>query len=289
MTPPKLSGYAPRADVLQEVVPRLNVGFGENLQLSLLHSLDGASGHVLAIYPPLGANYWLNDVARSRAKSKGHWINILADVKPLLLQGLNDFCTNDKPFLPLVLSCVRIHSPIVVEDVNKWKLMAHPALEVVGVVSWRDLHGPRTEGGVYEHIVGDDLHLTICNEGVLDFLTHQVLVPLVGGMYCDCYVSQHRFYTRCSNFDGDGRVLLHEILEFVNDAKLDELVVLGHRQHRGFIDVLLIDFNIREGRLQRAAPIHEPSLPVDQPLLVHSAEGLFNSLIELFVHGEGLP
>ncbi len=141
-----------------------------------------------------------------------------------------------------------------VQDGDHRQLVSYPDFEVVRVVCGRDLDGAGAEFGVHV-LVGDDSHRPV-HERVRQAGTDQMAVALVVGMDRDRGVAQHRLDPSGGHHDVGLRVLQRAVPE-------------GHQLT---VDVLVVDLEVRDRRLEHRRPVDQPLGLIDQARVVEPLE-----------------
>ncbi len=110
--------------------------------------------------------------------------------------------------------------------------------------------------GIYV-LVGEDLYLPL-DERHLDPATDEVLVPLVLRVDDERYVAEHRLRTRGEDL---GVVFSVGTGAFAVDEGVADAVELA-------LHVLVVDFEVRDGRAVVRAPVGDAVAAVDQTFVV---------------------
>eukprot|EP00760_Papus_ankaliazontas_P017993 PhM_4_TR17413/c0_g1_i1/m.82358 len=140
MAPPQLTRHAPRLDVLQPVVPNLLVGLGQELEVTVADSVHRPLCHTGAVNEPLREKEGLNNVTCAGADTKTHCVAFLTAEETLLIKCLHDSAA----------AVVTVHveeftvggdAALAVHNRHKRELVASTALEIIGVMGGRHLHG----------------------------------------------------------------------------------------------------------------------------------------------------
>mmetsp|Transcript_6666 Transcript_6666/g.16814 ORF Transcript_6666/g.16814 Transcript_6666/m.16814 type:complete len:343 (-) Transcript_6666:705-1733(-) len=263
------------------------------LQLAALHGLQRVRRHAVHAHVPLRLDARLDDVAGARAHTDHHRVRLAAHVQPLLLERLAHLEARLEARLAGELEAVLVERAVVVEHVHHGQVVALAAREIVRVVRRRHLH----HAGALLHVdqlgVEHDRQLAPA-ERVHHELAVQVGVARVLRMHGHRTVGQHGLQTR----GGDLEPLVavgHRVQEVIHGAErvllglqlaVDQLP--GHLEPRGPVHLHLVHLDLRERRVQRAAPVHQAVGTVDQTLLVHLHEGLGDGARTHLVHGERL-
>ena len=123
--------------------------------------------------------------------------------------------------------------------------------KIVGVVSWSDLDGAGAKRHVDQHRVAYDGYAA-ADEGMHEELAVQVRVARVFRVHRNGSVAQHGFETRGCNYDFIVAAL-DFVREFDEDAELvGAVAVARHAPALGFVELVRVDFNVRDGTLEGA-------------------------------------
>eukprot|EP00755_Sulcionema_specki_P013657 Sspe_Gene.8945::Locus_3009_Transcript_1_1_Confidence_1.000_Length_3269::g.8945::m.8945 len=286
VAPPQLPGDAPRLDVPQPVGPDLPVGLVRNeAERLVLFCFQRPLCHLGAVAEPLWHEERLNDVLRPLAQPDAHFVGLDVNHEILLLQGLDDGLPAVEALHPEELPLHADH-PLRVHHADLGKVVALPALEVVGVVGRCDLNNPRPEVLVNQLAVKDDGDVLV-TEGALDVLPVEVLVPLVLGVDGNRGVPQDGLGTGSRNLQLLPR-LRNDVAEVVHQTHLDGLVVPWDTDTVPLGAVLVLNLEVRDGGLQGAAPVDQPRGAFDDAPLMELAERLDHRVGPRFVEGEEL-
>ena len=155
------------------------------------------------------------------------------------------------------------------EDVDHRQRVTLADFVVVEVVRRRDLDAAAAERRIAV-VVGDDRHQA-AGERQPDLLADEMLVALVGGVYRDGSVAQHRLWT--GRRDDQVAAAVRERI-----AQVPQAAGFGLRDH----------FEIGQCRVQDRVPVHETLAAIDQSILVQAHEGLEHGLGEACVHREAV-
>mmetsp|Transcript_23058 Transcript_23058/g.41371 ORF Transcript_23058/g.41371 Transcript_23058/m.41371 type:complete len:458 (-) Transcript_23058:25-1398(-) len=294
MSPPKLPTHTPITNIIQPMEPRLFMVGGNNLQLSITHYIRSAFGHTIAVDIPLGCDHGLKDVSRTGAQAQTHFVGFFANVKALFLERLLDGNTGIVSHHTFELGSVVIDRSIKREDSDEFKVVAFAAFVIVGIVGGSDLHSTGTERHVDKLCIADDGD-SASVEGMHHKLSMKVLVPGIFGMNGHGPISQHGLQTSRRHNQLLVRIF-NRIRERSQHAKLIPSLGIDRTplmsldlQKRPSLQLLVIHFNFRNGRLQRTAPIPQPLGAVQQSILMKSIECLNDRLAAHVIHGKSLP
>ena len=151
-----------------------------------------------------------------------------------------------------IFSALFVDGGIIVHDVDFFQIMPFSHLEVVGVVSRRNLHAAGSEFPVHV-LVGDHRDFPV-RQRQLQHLADQILIPFILRIDSHRRIAQHGFRTR----RGD----LHVPPLFSHNRIIDvpEKAVLIHVLHLG----------IGKRRLAPGAPVNDTAALVDPALLIQT-------------------
>src|SRR5581483_12015535 len=135
--------------------------------------------------------------------------------------------------------------------------MPFGSLEVVEVMSWRDLDGARAEFPIDQYRVPNDRNRTV-GQRKLCLLPDQPVVALVFGMDGDGGVAQHRLGPRGGDGQGGARIIRQRIEDVVHLAS----------------DVFVLDFDVGQRGEAAGAPVDEPLASINETVLVKADEDL---------------
>ena len=254
--PPQLPRDAPVANVLEPSEPRGLHERRKNLELLTPRRLARVRGHLLTVHPPLRLQHRLDHVLGTRAQAESHRVVRLAAVQPLLVQRLDDRAARGEPLHPFKrVPALVVHEPVLGEHVDKLEIVPFPRREIVRVVRRRDLNRARAEGHVHELRVRDDRYAPPV-ERMDQVLTVDAFIAIVIGVDRDRGVSEHRLRTRRRD-DDFARAVLVRVREAPDAAKLYGRVLPRDDELFRALQVDVIDFDVRDGCLELAAPVHE--------------------------------
>jgi hypothetical protein len=149
---------------------------------------------------------------------------------------------------------------VLVEDVDLLEIMTQPDLEVVGIVRRRHFHETRPELRIDE-LIRDDGDLAL-GQRQAHRLADQVLVPVVLRMNSHGGIAEHGLRPRRGH-DDVARLVAYDRIA---------LIV------QGALDVLVLDFLVRQSRGATRTPVHDVVAAIDQALLVEPDEDLAHGL-----------
>ena len=169
-----------------------------------------------------------------------------------------------------VLAGTLEHLARVADDLDLLEVMALAHLEVVRVVGRRDLDGARAEVLV-DVLVGEQRNAA-ADDWQDQRLADEVLVALVIRMDGDTRIAEHRLRARRRDLDVLARLALDLI------AQMPEMALLR----------LVLDFDVRDGRIARRAPVRDARALIDQALLVEAHKDFADGAAAALVHREAL-
>ena len=270
MSPPDLPGNTPVADIFQPVQVDLVKPLRHKLQVAVFHGLDSRLGQLLHLHEPLlfyqRFHGGVAAVVSSNVVGVGNDLHQIA----LLLQILHHHLPGLVAVQPGVLAAVLIDGGVVVHNVDLRQVVALAYLEVVGVVSRRDLHRTGPELFIY---------IRICHDGDLSShqrqdrrLAYDIFVPLVIRMYRNGRIAQHGLRTGGSDL---------QIIVGPHDGifNMPEMAFL----------LFVLYFRIGKRGLTHRTPVDDPGPPVNVAFLIKLDKYLFHRLGTALVHGETLP
>ncbi len=158
----------------------------------------------------------------------------------------------------------------LVHDGGHRQVVPQTHLEVVGVVRGGDLHRAGAELGI-DVVVGDHRDLP-SGERVVDRGADEVLVALVLGVHRDRGVTEHRLDT------GGGD----------DDVRLVVVERAVAQRHEFAFDLLELDLDVGDRRLQHRRPVDQALGAVDQAVVVHALEDRLHGARETLVHREAI-
>ena len=271
MSPPQLARDAPGLNVAHP----LEVGVGPLLRhepgAALFDRCDRRLGEGFRIRIPLVAQDRLD--GRLGALAERHDV---ADRLDLVDQALRrkvgeHALARDEPLQAAIrLRHLDVEAPLRVHDVDHGEAVAAPDLEVVEVVPRGDLDRARAllRIGI---LVADDRQAP-ADQRQDRVLADQVPVAGVFGVDRDAGVSEHGLRPGGRNRDVAPGIGLDRV------ADVPEMA----------IDLLRVDLQVRDGRLQLAVPIDQALVLVDQAVAIEIDEHLAHGRGQAFVHGEAL-
>ena len=293
MAPPQLTADAPVAGVLHPVHIVLGEALRHELDVALLHALDGGLGQRLHLDEPLlghhgldggvaavaGADFVLQrlDLLQEAALLQvredglagleGGHAGILAAVQHMRL--VDGVLARGKQSIGSSLIGGAGHVSVVGEDADDGQVMAQADLKVVGVVGRGDLHDTGTLGHVGV-LVADDGDLLV-QQGQDDMAAVQMSIAGVIAVDGNGGIAQHGLGTGGSQFQH-----LAGLLDRVE--KVPEAAVL----------FLILHLGVGNGGVAVGAPVDHAVAAVDQSLVVQAHEHFLDSLRAALVHGKAL-
>ncbi len=240
-----------------------------NHGVAVAHRVTCGLGQRLDLDPPLHRQPRLDDFTAALGVPDAVQVRaLLLDDAALLSQRFTDLDAGVEA-VKAVEFCSGVGDPALgVHDRRHRQLMAQPDLEVVRVMGRRDFDCTRSEFGV-DVVVGDDGDLPV-DERVRQRLADQVPVAFVVGMHRDRGVAEHRL----DPGGGD-----HDVRFAVVQGAVPE-------RHQLALDVLVLDLEVGDRRLQHGRPVHQPFGAVDQPGVEEPLEDRANRARQAVVHGE---
>ena len=148
--------------------------------------------------------------------------------------------------------------------------MALAHLEVVRVVGRRDLDGARAEFLV--DVLIRKQRDAAADDRQYERLADEILVTLVIRMDSDARIAEHRLRARRRNLDVLARLALYLI------AQMPEMTLLR----------LMLDLDVRDGRVARRTPVRDARALVDESLLIEADKDLADGAAAALVHREAL-
>mmetsp|Transcript_7328 Transcript_7328/g.12632 ORF Transcript_7328/g.12632 Transcript_7328/m.12632 type:complete len:215 (+) Transcript_7328:2105-2749(+) len=190
VAPPQLPADAPVTDVLQPPEPHGLKLLGDDLKLPGSNRLTRTCSHVITLDPPLGLEDRLDHILASAAQPQSHLIVCSTPEQAFLLQHIHHSHTGLETRLAGEGLSLLIDAPIIIQDVDEFKVVALAGLEVVGVMRWRDLNCARTKSHIHNLCILDD-----GDAAAIDGMDHKlaVHVGVPGIIWVDshCSVTQH--------------------------------------------------------------------------------------------------
>ena len=293
MAPPQLTADTPIAAALHPVDVVLGEALGHELDLALLHALNGGLGQWFHLDEPLLGDHRLNDgvAAVAGAHVVGQGLG--------LFQGTAGFQVGQDGLAGLqgghagVLAAIQHfgfvggsaaggtlsisgslvgstgHVAVVGQHADHRQVMALADLKVVGVVGGGDLH----DAGAFFHVgmlVADDGDLTV-QQRQDDMATVQVGVTGVIGVDGHGGIAQHGF-----GAGGSQLQIFAGLLHLVQ--QVPEAALLG----------LVLDLGVGDGGVAVGAPVDHAVAAVDQALVIQADEHFLHGVGAALVHGEAL-
>lgn len=269
VAPPQLPRDAPVVHVVHPGEPaRFHAG-RVNHRVAVADRVTGGLGQRFHSDPPLQRQPRLDRLAAALGMPDAVQVgSLLLDDAALRGQRLAHRDPGREPVHAVELCSGVGDSTPGVHDRDHRQLVAQPDLEVVGVVRGRDFDCAGAEFGV-DVLVGDDQQLPV-HERVRQAAADQVPVALVVGMHRDGGVAQHRLDPGGGHHDVRARVVERAVAE----------------RHQLALDLLVVDLDVGEGRLQHRRPVDQPLGAVDQPGVVEPFEDGAHGPGQALVHGE---
>ena len=267
--PPDLPGDAPVTDILKPMQIDLVKTLRHKLKVAILDRLDGRLRKFFHPYEPLLLNHRLH--RRMAAVMGTHimrMLNYLYQVS-LLLQILNHYLSCFITFHSCVLAAIFIDGGIVIHHIDLRKVMALAHLEVVRVMSRRNLNRACTKFLVYI-IIRYDRNLPV-HQRKDCLLAYQVFVTFIIRMYRDRGIAQHRLGTGGGYFQ-TGIAAYDRILN------VPEVSVL----------LFMLYLRIRERSLAHRTPVDDSGSSVNISFFVKFDEHFLYCLGASLIHGKAL-
>mmetsp|Transcript_1746 Transcript_1746/g.3844 ORF Transcript_1746/g.3844 Transcript_1746/m.3844 type:complete len:286 (-) Transcript_1746:973-1830(-) len=154
--PPKLPRDAPVVYVFEPVVPNLLEAARYDLNVLVLHGVEGLAAHAGRLDEPLGGHHGLDDFAAPLAAGDALRVRLDLNSEAQLLHIGPESRPSLEPVHPpvLVRDCL-VHSRVFFHDVDGEKVVALADLVVVRVVTRSDLKCASTELHVYVRVSDD--------------------------------------------------------------------------------------------------------------------------------------
>ena len=193
MPPPDLAADAPVLDVEHPFEVGLLPLRGHDAGGAGLHRLDRLFGQRLDVDVPLQGEVGLDDGLAAVAFPDGIGVGLDLLQESQFFKIGDDLAARFIALQPPVGAAVLVDEPGIVEHVDEFEVVALADLEVVEVVSRRDLHHPGAEFAV-DVVVGDHRDLP-AEQRQNHALADQVGVALVLGVDRHRGITEHRLRT----------------------------------------------------------------------------------------------
>ena len=270
--PPELATDAPVPDIRHPVLVRVAEALRVKPQSTLPVRRQRWLRQGLHADEPLQAETRLHNRVAPVAVSHRMLVILHLDQESEGFQVLEDPFPGHEPVQPTIrLRSLAAHRRIAVHNVDAWKIVSQPNLEVVRIVSWRHLDEAGSELGI--HILVRNDSDAASDEGQVDVAAHEVPVPLVSRVYSDRRVTEHSLRPR----GRDDYELAFRVGEGIPDVV------------QPATGLLVLRLLIGERRKAAGAPVDDVVAPVDQPLVVQTDEHLSNRSRQPLVEGEPGP
>eukprot|EP00906_Rhabdomonas_costata_P027085 RCo038520 len=264
--PPELAAHAPRANVLEPVIPDRVVAIRDQPELTCLHSANGAGRQLLAVHEPLRLQERLNDVVGAAAQPHAHHVGGGAAGQTHLVQLLLDCPAAVKTLHPSERRPVFVDHPILSEDAYHCKPVPLTSLKVVRVVGWSHLHRTRAKGHIDQQRIADQRDLSLAKRA-LQLLPVKVLISGVLRVNRNRSVPENCL--RSGGCHDDFFVAPNNLVRKVEQIpKLYGLVVSRNTEVRFLLHINVLHLNVRNCRAQCAAPVHQLGCANNLPVLV---------------------
>ena len=270
MAPPELTADAPVVDVFQPVIIGLDETVGDELRLAVFDGLEGGFSQGFHLDEPLlgDERFDCRLAARAMADGMGQFFDVVQEAQ--FFQVGDDGFPAVFPGHAVVFGTgFFIHRAVEVHDHDGFQVVALAHFKVVRVVSRRNLDGARTEADI-DVIVGDDFDFAV-DERNYDFLADVFLHAVVSRVDGDSRIAHDRFRTGRSD---------HDVVIFADDRVFDVPEMA--------LDVGMVDFDIRQGRMAVRAPVGDALALVDEAFFIERDEDFADGAGAGIVHGEAL-
>ena len=270
MAPPELARDAPGPDPLEPVQVALALALRVHAQAAVVDRGDRRPRQLLHRHEPLERDQRLDPLARAVRVGHRVRVGLRARDRSLLAQRLHDGRPRVEHGHAGEALAGRLRHHAVLADHDELLEPVRAAdLEVVGVVSGRDLQRARAELRLHVR-VGDDPQ-PAADERQDRGLADQPRVARVVGMHRDRGVGQHRL--RPHRGDGDRAAARgHRVVDVVERVG----------------DLALLDLEVGDRRARAGIPVDHPVVAVDQALVVEVDEDLEHRAHVALVEREAL-
>ena len=154
VSPPELTGYAPIEDVVHPVEVILGESLGNELYRAVLYRLYCGCGEGLHFNEPLVRGERLNGSSAAIARTYVMSVGLGLYEISLAFKICNKRTAAGISVHTLVLTCVCVHSSVVVHNLDLLEVVSLTYEEVVGIVSGGDLYATRTKAD-FNVVVGN--------------------------------------------------------------------------------------------------------------------------------------
>ncbi|OHT07532.1 hypothetical protein TRFO_05156 [Tritrichomonas foetus] len=260
MSPPKLTGDAPWANVFVPALPINNEFLWVDLEIACFDCLKGAFGHALCVNEPLLLDDLFDNISTSLGDAETHFVIFFTVEEVELLKPLGNCNTRVETWKACKFWADVVNLAIFCEDIGELQVVAKTGFKVVWIVGRRNLNNACTEVHVDELVIEDDWDGDL-SEWVVDSLSVEVGVARVFAVDGDGLITEERFETGCGNEDcfvGWLAVVVGNLVFEVGENAewiLLEFVV-GHLQKGALGNGDVFDFGIGNGGLESTVPVN---------------------------------
>ena len=283
MPPPDLPRDAPVLDVPHPAEVVVRPLLGDQADLSRFDGLDRRLGERLDLHEPLRRQIGLHHRLAAVAFAERHGVVLDLGQESALLQrfdhegsGLLDRLGREALAKRLLRLCFaqagRIHARVLIEDGQPGQIVTEPRLEVVEVMSGRDLDRAGAEFPIDENGISHNRDAAL-GQRQCNALADQSVVAGVFGVDGDAGVAQHGFGPRRGHREMRCRVIRKRVTDVVQLAG----------------GIFMFHLDIGKGGEAAGAPVDQPLPPVDQAVLMKPDEHLAHGLRQAVVHREPQP
>mmetsp|Transcript_14923 Transcript_14923/g.25629 ORF Transcript_14923/g.25629 Transcript_14923/m.25629 type:complete len:306 (-) Transcript_14923:342-1259(-) len=158
---------------------------------------------------------------------------------------------------------------------------------IIWIVCWCHFDSTGTKIHINQHTIQNNWNFAI-NKRMFQFLSVIFLISFVVGVNGNGGVAQHCFNTCC----GHNQLVVvaatnHFVSEFIQHTEwIGFVAVSRHFALHWFLNVDVLDFNVRNGCFQRATPVHQTISTINQTFFKKANKTFRDSSGEIVVHGE---
>ena len=268
VSPPKLTRYAPVADIVRPVEICFFKSFGNKFDILVANRRRCGLYQVVHFDEPLFLYHRLDNGLAAVVCADVVRIVLYANKQAHLVEFFDNLRSCRISVHARELTAVFVYRGVVVHDVDFGQVVAFADLEVVRVVRRGNLYNARSE--VFFNIF-------VCNNGYFsvnkrnfDRFADKVFVSLVVGVNRNGGISEHRFGTCRRKFK------ITAVFAYNRVFDVPKMTVL----------LLVFDFRVGYGRVANGAPVDYLGAFVDKPLVIHIDKYFFNGAGTTLVHGE---
>ena len=149
VTPPKLTGNAPVADIFQPVAVDFRKSFRNEFDFAGFYSVNGRSSQTLHLHEPLFGNERFHRCRTARAVTYGMFMVFNAQKVACFLQIGNELFSAFVTVEPCIFACIVRHRTVVVDYDNLFQIMTLTHIKIVRVMRRRYFYCACTELRVY--------------------------------------------------------------------------------------------------------------------------------------------